>query len=329
MPINRRISAALLALLVLPAFFAGCSRESEQESTKSRGAEERTLNVVASLFPLYDFARQIGRERAEVALLLPPGAEPHSFEPKPADVVRLGTADLFIYTNKAMEPWVGDLLKGVAHPGLLVVDASKGVALMSEKAEAHGHGGETTHRHGRHEEAAVDPHLWLDFGNAAAMVDNILEGFIAKDPANSEFYRRNAVAYKAQLSALDKKFSETLSRCKKRTLVSGGHFTFGYLARRYGLKYESAYGFSPDAEPTPRDIIAMSATLKEHGLTHLFYEELITPRVAETIAREAGAQLLMLHGAHNISREDLAGGATFLSLMENNLDNLSTGLQCR
>lgn len=323
---RRSCGISLLLALTLSLLLAGCSRGG---GGGSRGEGEQKLRVVASLFPLYDFARQIGGERAEVALLLPPGAEPHGFEPTPGEVTRLAAADLFIYTNKYMEPWVDDLMKGLGASNLLVVEASRGIPLLSEKEETRSRSGAAEHDHGAPEGGGVDPHLWLDFTRAAAMVDNILEGFVSKDPSGSEVYRRNAEAYKAQLIALDKRYAATLARCASRTLVSGGHFTFGYLARRYGLDYVAAYGFSPNAEPSPRDIIALSALLKRQGLTHLFYEELITPRVAETIAREAGAQLLMLHGAHNISREDLAGGATFLSLMEKNLAALATGLRCR
>ena len=112
-------------------------------------------------------------------------------------------------------------------------------------------------------------------------------------------------------------------------MVDGGHYTFGYLARRYGLTYIAAYGLSPDAEPTARDLARISRMLSKEGLNHLFHEELLSPRIAGTIAQETGASLLRLHGAHNISREELHAGTTFLDLMEKNLDQLLTGLQCR
>lgn len=314
----KAIYRILLALMLIAGLVtASC----QQKPEGTRGIEEKKLKAVASLFPLYDFARNIAQDKAEITLLLPPGVEPHSFEPKPGDIVRLSKADMLIYTNEYMEPWIDDILKGVENKELLVIDSSKGISLMEEAEEkGHGHGDE-------HER--VDPHVWLDFSNAIIMVDNILDGFVKKDPVNTEFYRNNAVAYKAQLKALDEKFETTLSGCKKNIFINGGHFTFGYLARRYHLNYLSAYGFSPNAEPSPRELAALSAQLKRNGLQHIFYEELITPRVATTIAGETGASLLMLHGAHNISKEELEGGATFLGLMEKNLENLKVGLQCR
>jgi zinc transport system substrate-binding protein len=111
--------------------------------------------------------------------------------------------------------------------------------------------------------------------------------------------------------------------------IHAGHFAFGYMARRYGLQYIAAYGFSPDAEPSPKKLIELVKTLKKHGLAHLYYEELITPRVAETIAKETGASLLMLHGAHNLTKDEFEKGVTFISLMEDNLKNLKAGLQCQ
>jgi zinc transport system substrate-binding protein len=274
--------------------------------------------------------------------LLPPGVEPHSFEPKPDDIVRINKADLFIYTGKVMEPWAGDILKGLDNKKLIVVDTSQGITLMEERGEhEHKHGenqekkGTDTHKEGhKHEQKEghlheMDPHFWLDFVNAQKMVDHILEGLLKRDSANKEFYSKNAEQYKSKLNDLDLQFKETLSRCKKKMFIHAGHFAFGYMARRYGLQYIAAYGFSPDAEPSPKKLVELTKALKKHGLAHLYYEELITPRVAETIAKETGASLLMLHGAHNLTKDEFEKGVTFISLMEGNLKNLEVGLQCQ
>jgi zinc transport system substrate-binding protein len=162
------------------------------------------------------------------------------------------------------------------------------------------------------------------------MVENILNGFIAKDPTNRDVYLKNAEAYSAQLSRLDQQFHDSLTSCKKDMIIHGGHFAFGYLARRYHLQYLSAYsGFSPNAEPTPGNIIQLIKNLRNHHLNYIFFEELVSPNVSETIARETGAKLLMLHGAHNISRDEWEQNVTFISLMENNLKNLRIGLECQ
>jgi zinc transport system substrate-binding protein len=312
--------AVVLAVCVLMAYSASCRADGEKV------ASGRKLQVVTSLFPLYDFARNIGMERADVSLLLPPGLEPHSFEPKPGDMVRLNRAHVFIYTNSAMEPWVQDVLKGVQNGNLKIIESGRGIAMMAGHEER-AHGKKAGHRHGR-DHGGADPHIWLNFSNAAIMVDHILAGFIQRDPLNRVFYQNNAIAYKVKLNTLDRQFKEGLSGCRKDVIVHGGHFAFGYLAQRYGLRYAAVSGFSPDAEPTPAAMVKITKTLKDNGLNHLFYEELLSPRVAGVIARETGVSLLMLHAAHNISKKEFERGVGFLDLMQRNLKHLQVGLQC-
>jgi len=315
----------LAALLV----FAVCTACEKKQKTAE---ENRKITVVTTLFPLYDFALNIGKDKVNVILLLPPGVEAHSFEPKPDDIIKVNRADLFVYTNKFMEPWAGDIIGGIDTRKTLVVDTSRGAFLMKaakgheheHEGEGHGHENEGHHHH----EGGMDPHMWLDFANAQIMVDNIAEGLIAKDPANRVYYSSNAVVYKAKLAALDNEYRKGLAICKKKVFLHGGHYAFGYLAHRYGLHYESAYAVSPDAEPTPEKIMALIQQMRANGLHYVYTEELIEPRIADTIARETGATILKLHGAHNISRDDLAKGVTFLTLMEQNLKNLRIGLQC-
>jgi zinc transport system substrate-binding protein len=327
----------ILSLILIAAFaFTSCQKKEQQVATVQK------IHVITTLFPLYDFAKNIGQDKIDVVLLLPPGVEPHSFEPKPDDVVRINKADLFIYTGKYMEPWAADILKGLDNKKLIVVDSSQSISLMEEKGEhehkhedkhekKHGHGHKEEHKHehkeGHHHE--MDSHIWLDLANAQKMVDHILESLVKKDPTHKELYSKNAEQYKSKLNDLDQKFKEALSRCKTKVFVHAGHFAFGYLAKRYGLEYVSAYGFSPDAEPSPKRLVELTKTIKKYGLQHIYYEELITPRVAEVISKETGAKLLMLHGAHNLTKDEFEKGVTFISLMEGNLKNLEIGLQCQ
>jgi len=305
--------AILIFFLALSLIMISCQKKAEEVM------EGKKLKVVTSLFPLYDFAKNIGQQKVEVTLLLPPGVEPHSFEPKPGDILKVHKADIFIYTGRYMEPWVEDILRGIGSQGPLIIDASKDI-IFAEKASEKDH----------QERGKTDPHIWLDFSNAQKIVDNILEGFIKKSPENKDIFLKNSLEYKMRLNELDERFRDTLTTCMKDIIIHGGHFAFGYLAKRYNLKYLSAYkGFSPDAEPTPRSLMELSKRLKEYNQKFLFYEELITPKVSEVIARETGAKLLMLHAAHNITRDELDRGVTFISIMEQNLKNLKIGLQCQ
>lgn len=318
----RQTIVLMLAALLVTVLSSCGTRDKDPEDAQKK------ITVVTTLFPLYDFTRAIARDKADVTLLLPPGVEAHAFEPKPGDMVRISSAGLFVYTGKYMEPWAEEILKGTSNKALIVRDASQGISLMHTTAKDHDDADDED-RHGHRGHGTYDPHIWLDFENAMKMVDTIADGLSAADPANSAFYKQNAARYKEELLALDTRFRETLGTCGKKTLVHGGHFAFGYLARRYGLEYISAYQGSPNAEPTARKIIGLEKIIKEKGVRYVYFEELINPKVSELLSRETGATLLSLHGAHNITRDELAKGSTFISLMDANLVNLKTGLECR
>jgi zinc transport system substrate-binding protein len=204
-----------------------------------------------------------------------------------------------------------------------VVDASKGVTLLKagpEEQSGQAHEGE---QHG-----GIDPHIWLDFANAQIMVQNISDGLISKDPANKDFYAANARAYQQELGKLDAEYRAGLATCGKKEFLHGGHYVFGYLAKRYGLTYRSAQAVNPDSEPTPAKIAELVREMRASGLKYIYCEELLSPATAEMIAKETGASVLLLNGAHNISKQDFDNKVTFISLMRQNLVNLKKGLQC-
>lgn len=308
----------VIFLLLLALTAAGCSRQEAAPIANDK------LPVVATIFPVYDFVRAIGGERVSVTMLLPPGTEPHNFEPKPADMLRVGRARLFVFTNPAMEPWAAKLLAGVGGQ-VRAVDASSGIALLPVGAAAgSGHENHDDHGHG-----AIDPHLWLDFDRAQRMVTTIADALSAADPAGKAIYAANATAYRQKLQELDHRFRSGLASCTSRTLLQGGHAAFGYLAQRYGLKSSAVMGAAANAEPTPRQVAALTEELKLLPVRTVFSEELVSPRLAETLAHEAGATVLRLNAGHTVGPEELQSGVTFLSLMEQNLGTLRTGLACR
>ena len=315
-----RIAVVIVVVLSCAALlFAGCKKAEVKPASG--------LQVVTTLFPLYDFARTIAGDKAVVTMLLPPGVEPHTFEPKPEDMIRISRAGLFIYTSRYMEPWAEKIITGIDSRALRVVNAGERVSYRAGGSEdTHGHEGEDRHDH---DKKGMDPHIWLDFANAAHMVDTILEGFIASDPGNGGVYRQNAEALKSRLAALDQRYKQGLSSCSTRKLLHGGHYTFGYLAGRYGLEYHALSGISSDSEPSAERMVALVREIRSSGAGFLFAEELLSPRLTETLAQEAGVGVLMLHGAHNLSRDDLARGVTFIDLMDRNLEQLQKGLKCR
>jgi zinc transport system substrate-binding protein len=321
----RGLGVVLSCVLSLAAITLFSCRAAHEPSGR-----ERRLQVVTTLFPLYDFARHVGGQRADVSLLLPPGVEPHSFEPKPGDVLKINKADIFVYTGPFMEPWAAGIIRGAQGHDLVVVDSSRGCLLRPETGAANApQGGAESAPPSSGGQASIDPHIWLDLGNARIMVKNILAAFVKKDPGHRGFYEENAAAYEAELRRLDERFRRGLAVCETRLFVHGGHYAFSYLARQYHLSYVSVYGFSPDAEPSPRHLAALVREVRQHRIKYVFYEELIQPRLAETIAEETGASLLPLNGGHNVTRAELDKGVTFISLLDHDLDNLRRGLQCR
>lgn len=305
-----------LAAIVLCLAAIGC----QKREARAPEPQQKRLTVVATLFPLYDFARAVAGDKAEVRMLLPPGMEPHGFEPKPEDMVRLSKADVVAYTNEFMEPWAVKILNTLSQKPV-VVDASKGIKFLAEDAEGvrgehPGHGG-------------VDPHIWLDLDNARIMVQNVADGLIEKDPANREYYLANARAYQNELAKLDQEYQAGLAHCSKKMILEGGHFAFGYLAKRYGIVYRSSEALNPDAEPTPARIAQLVREMRSNGLKYVYCEELLSPATAEMIARETGAQVLQLNAAHNVSREDFSKGVSFIALMQKNLESLRKGMECR
>jgi zinc transport system substrate-binding protein len=272
------------------------------------------LTVVTTLFPLYDFTREIGGDKVQVTMLVPPGVEPHSFEPNPATILLLNKARVLVYTGNAMEPWMEKILSSVENKGLVVVDSSVWAG-TGTKHVAH-----STIQH-------EDPHIWLDLGRAQKMVDTIYAGLRQADPDNAAYYKKNASAYKERLGELDHQFKKELARCPKKIFIEGGHYAFGHLASRYKLRYVAAYGLSPNTEPDPQKLSEIVELIRQNHLNYIFYEELLSPRVAEILARETGVKLLELNAGHNLTRDEFRAGKTFIGLMRGNLQNLVRGLQ--
>jgi len=297
---ERRIVRAAAAVFVLAA--AGLAASPPPEAK---------VKIMATIFPLQEFARAVGGDLAETRLLIPPGAEIHSWQPRVSDIKTLATElGLFLYIGPSLEPWAEGLLKGVARPGLKVLEAGRGLDLI------------------RGDEEAFDPHIWLDFTQDLVIVDRIAAELAGLRPASAAFFRANAEAYKAKLRALDDRYTNALRGCRGRLLLVGGHAAFGYLARRYGLVQTAVYGASPDAAPAPRIMVGIVARAKAGGVKTVFYEPTTGDRMARVLAGEIGAKVRFLYPGHNLPRSSVAG-LTFLEMMNRNLEVLTDGLGCR
>jgi zinc transport system substrate-binding protein len=304
----------LLLLILFLTFLLSC-----QQAKESNQGDQK-LKVIATIFPVYDFARNIGSDKIKLTMLLPPGTDAHHYELRPEDVVRVSKTDIFLFTNFEMEQWAYKIINAAdRNTNMLAIETGKGAVLLPFNDEEE-----------KPEEnvSKFDPHIWLDMDNAQKMVDNITETFIQKDPRNSDYYLKNAADYKLKLADMDQRYRTALSACKAKTILHAGHWAFAYLAARYHLQYIAAYNVFADAEPAPQQIFVLIDQIKNEKVSHVYYEDMMNPRLAKTIARETGAGLLKLSNGHDISKADIKKGETFLSLMEKNLISLQKGLQC-
>lgn len=278
------------------------------------------MSVVASFVPLYEFAREVGGERVQVRQLVPPGVSPHDFEPKPSDVAAVQRARVFVYNGAGLEPWVRRLDAELPADAVRV-EATRGLPLVAWEDD---HGD----RKDREHPERVDPHVWLDPVLAQRVVDNIADGLAQADPHGASGYRERAQALKARLEALHARYTQTLSRCRSRLLVTS-HAAFGYLARRYGLRLESVAGLAHEAEPSPRRLRELVQLARREGVRAVFAETLAGRPAVEALGRELGAAILVLDPLEGLAESDVRRGKNYFSVMEENLRQLAEGLGCR
>ena len=315
MNINR-LSALVCACTLSLSLLTGCGTQPADTA-----AGDGRLRVLTSFYPMYDVACKIGGDCIDVTNMVPSGTEPHDWEPSTNDLKSLEKADVFIYNGADMEPWADDLLVSRSDT-LRVVEASENVELRTTDGEhehAHEHEG-ADHHHGD-----FDPHVWLDPENAKIEMEAIRDALCAADPENSTVFQSNYEKYAAELDALDAEFREKLAPLPNRTIVVA-HEAFGYLCDAYGLTQVGIEGLSPDSEPDPGRMAEVIDFVREHSISTIFFEELVSPKVAEAIASETGAQAKMLSPLEGLSDEQAAAGADYFSVMHDNLAALMEAL---
>jgi zinc transport system substrate-binding protein len=288
--------------------------------------------VVATFYPLWEFSRQIAGDWAEVVSLLPPGVEPHDWEPSPADIARLERARVFVYNGAGFEGWVDRLLPDMQRRGAIVVEATRGLPLAAadqprhaDAAHAPQHKG---HTHKAPAQTAPDPHVWLDPVLAQAQVETIRAGLAQAEPGHATAFQDASRRFTATLRELHQKFEQGLAQCGRRDIVVS-HAAFTYLARRYQLLQVPITGLAPESEPSPADLAAVARFARRHKVRHIFFETLISAKLAETLAREVGARTLVLNPIEGLTPEEAAAGKGYTALMEANLANLRTALDCQ
>lgn len=332
------------SLLCLSVILAGCGAGGVGQpkaaaspagvgQAASPAAATLPIPVTAGFYPLAEATKAVGGDRVTLTNLVPPGGEPHDYEPSPRDLERLRQARLLVYLNEGFQPSLERVVASLETPNLKMLDVLQGVPLLEgedqhaaeEKAaspESDGdHEGEENGDH------AVDPHIWLDPVRMKAVTDQVSTALSDIDPAGASTYEANAQAYKAKLDALDAEFKQGLQGCRLNEFITS-HAAFAYLANRYNLEQIPVRGLSPEIEPSPQRVQDVIRLAKDYGITVIYFETLVNPRVAETIAREVGAEVKVLNPIEGLTPEQEAQGLTYFDLMRENLVNLRAGLGC-
>ena len=321
----KKLLPLLLSLLLL---LTGCGQAASER-------EPGRLRVVTTVFPAYDFAWAAAGSLADVELLLPPGTESHSYEPTPADILAVQDCDLFIYLGGESDEWVETILDAVEPRGeqLRMIDC---VPLLEEEIvegmqhshdHEHEHDHEEEHGHGEGEVTGLDEHVWTSPVNAAAITRAIGERLSALDEANGVAYRSAAENYAQKLEELDREFAEFFS-VDRGPMVFGDRFPLRYFAAAYGVEYYAAFpGCGTQTEPSAATVAFLTEKVRREQLPVVWYIEFSNHLVADSIAEAAGAETAMFHTCHNVSRQEIEEGATYLSLMEGNLETLRMYLE--
>ncbi|HSW98447.1 MAG TPA: zinc ABC transporter substrate-binding protein [Candidatus Saccharimonadales bacterium] len=278
--------------------------------------KDNRMRVVATFYPMAEFAKAVGGANVNVTTLVKPGLEPHDYEPSPQDLARIYDSSLFVYNGAGLETWVDKIQKQLEGSKTFTVDASYAVKTLHKDPSDTG------------SKSATDPHVWMDPQLAIKEVSAILQGYIAVDPQNMETYRANALAYVRQLVALNDAFTAGLAHCQLHTIVTS-HQAFSYLAQEYGLQAIGIAGLSPDDEPSPQKLAQVASYVKDNTIKYVFFESLASPKLSQTIASETGAQTITFNPLEGLTGSELKAGKNYVSVQKDNLQALRTALECQ
>ena len=303
------IAVVIPIAMIWVAYSGGLlSSKSASESASSNNSTQilggHTIQVTSSFYPLYDFAKHVGGNKATVTSMVPIGVEPHDWEPTIQQVLQMRSADLFVYNGAGIDKWAEKI------ETRLKVNASEGLPLLTDN------------------KGNPDPHTWLDPVLAKRQVELIRNGLVKADPQNTDYYIQNAKSYTIQLNALDAKIKSELSTCTKSDFISF-HSAFSYFSNRYGLHQHTILGNDPEGDIPPHTLSDLIRFARQYGIHVIYSEDLLDPRNAQVIASEIpNGEVLVLSPIEGIKADEKNAGIGYLEKMQRNLENLRVGLDC-
>ena len=289
-------------MIPITAFSLWLSEQNKAESLSGQGHK-----ILVTFYPIYQFTKAIGKEKIDVSIIIPPGIEPHDWEPTIQDIQKMKDADMIVINGAGLESWITKITS--INPNVMIVDTSSDIPLLEKNSN------------GLDKIAKKDPHIWLDPVLAKKQVQNIADGLIKLDPQNANYYQQNANDYKAKLDILDNEIKTDLSTCDKKDFLSF-HDAFSYFSKEYGLHQHTIVGgLDPETEPTAPALQQITKDAQSLGLNVIFTEEAANPRVSQVIADEIHGKVLVLSPLEVTNKN-----IDYISKMEQNLSNLKEAL---
>jgi len=327
----KKIVVVSVVLLILVLGITGCSPNTAAKNSDN----PEKISIVTTIFPVYDFARAIAGDQAELTMLVKPAAEVHSYDPSPADIIKIQEADVFIYIGGENDAWVSTILESMDTSNKSIIrlmDAVKPVVeetVEGMEAEEEPVAAESTPTESEPVAAEIeyDEHIWTSPKNAILMVNEIAAALAKVDAQNADTYANNAAEYTAQIQVVDDEIAGIVAASPNKLLVFGDRFPFRYFVDEFGLEYKAAFpGCSTDTEASAGTLAYLMNTIQEKNIKYVYYLELSNQNIARAISEQTGAQLLLLHSAHNVTKDDFETGVTYVSIMQQNAENLRKGL---
>ena len=318
---KKLLSVFLLIVLVLS--FTSCSKDKNENKSDK-------LSVVATIYPYYDFAKNILGDKGDVKLLLSPGTEPHHFEPSPSDIVDIEDCDIFIYNGGESDEWVENVLKSIENKDIQVLKMMDYVDLLCIEEE-HTHSDDknndsSKHSH-NHEHGEYDEHIWTSINNAMLISSVIYDNVSNIDIEHSDFYKSNFESYCNKLIKLDNEFNNIVSLSKRKTIVFGDRFPLLYFTNDYNIDYVSAFpGCSSETEPSISTITHLIDFVRDENIPVIFHLDFSSGKIAKLISEDSNAKVELFYSCHNVTTKQFENGESYISLMKHNAEVLKEAL---
>ncbi|WP_289139908.1 metal ABC transporter substrate-binding protein [uncultured Brevibacillus sp.] len=319
---------AMISLLTAVSM-VGCGAKEAASTPHEDGQAAAKPKVYTTIYPLEYVAKRIGGEHIDVTNLVPAGVEPHDYEPTAKDMVALAGADIFAFNGSGLELWVDKAVGNLDKNKTVIVNSTEGMDLLQAAEHMHeeeGKAEEHAEEAHEHEHGEFDPHVWLDPTKLKAQAEKIKTTLVQKDQAHAADYEKNFAQLASDLDQLDKDFKDMVAQTSKKEFMVS-HSAFSYLASRYGLLQVAISGVNPADEPSPSQLKNLVEHVKEHNISYVLFETLVSPKVAEVIAKEAGVKTATLNPLEGLTQDDIKANRDYLSIMRDNLETLRTALK--